>query len=141
MLVRIHPGDVLVMDELGYMYFRDRSGDTFRWKGENVSTTEVEGTLSSLLGQTDVAVFGVAVPGEEIKERFVLSTSMYFRDLRYEAYVFVCSGVEGKAGMAAIADSSGSFNCESFLKEVQQALPPYARPVFLRISPCVDTTG
>ncbi|XP_017309586.1 long-chain fatty acid transport protein 1a [Ictalurus punctatus] len=105
-------GDVLVMDELGYMYFRDRSGDTFRWKGENVSTTEVEGTLSSLLGQTDVAVYGVTVPG-----------------------------VEGKAGMAAIADSAGNFNCESFLREVQKVLPPYARPVFLRISPQVDTTG
>lgn len=59
-------GDVLVMDEFGYMYFRDRGGDTFRWKGENVSTTEVEGTLSSLLGQRDVAVYGVAVPGEGI---------------------------------------------------------------------------
>ncbi|XP_073694073.1 long-chain fatty acid transport protein 1a [Garra rufa] len=105
-------GDVLVMDEFGYMYFRDRSGDTFRWKGENVSTTEVEGTLSSLLGQTDVAVFGVNVPG-----------------------------VEGKAGMAAIADSTGNFNCNSFLKKIQQALPPYARPIFLRISSCVDTTG
>uniref|UniRef100_A0A8C0RQX4 Long-chain-fatty-acid--CoA ligase n=1 Tax=Canis lupus familiaris TaxID=9615 RepID=A0A8C0RQX4_CANLF len=57
-------GDVLVMDELGYMYFRDRSGDTFRWRGENVSTTEVEGVLSRLLGQTDVAVYGVAVPGK-----------------------------------------------------------------------------
>lgn len=58
------PGDVLVMDELGYMYFRDRGGDTFRWRGENVSTTEVEGVLSRLLGQTDVAVYGVAVPGK-----------------------------------------------------------------------------
>lgn len=57
-------GDVLVMDEMGYMYFRDRGGDTFRWRGENVSTTEVEGVLSSLLGQTDVAVYGVAVPGD-----------------------------------------------------------------------------
>lgn len=57
-------GDVLVMDDLGYMYFRDRGGDTFRWRGENVSTTEVEGILSSLMGQTDVAVYGVAVPGE-----------------------------------------------------------------------------
>ncbi len=55
--------------------------------------------------------------------------------------VCVCIGVEGKAGMAAIADSTGNFNCNSFLKEVQQALPPYARPIFLRISPCVDTTG
>lgn len=58
------PGDVLVMDELGYMYFRDRGGDTFRWRGENVSTTEVESVLSRLLGQTDVAVYGVAVPGK-----------------------------------------------------------------------------
>lgn len=58
------PGDVLVMDDLGYMYFRDRSGDTFRWRGENVSTTEVEGTLSRILNQTDVAVYGVEVPGE-----------------------------------------------------------------------------
>ncbi|KAK6312101.1 hypothetical protein J4Q44_G00177650 [Coregonus suidteri] len=89
-------GDVLVMDELGYMYFRDRSGDTFRWRGENVSTTEVEGTLSGLLGQADVAVYGVYVPD-----------------------------VEGKAGMAAIADPTGTFDCDAFLREVQQALPPY----------------
>ncbi|XP_077382358.1 long-chain fatty acid transport protein 1a [Festucalex cinctus] len=105
-------GDVLVMDELGYMYFRDRSGDTFRWRGENVSTTEVEGILSSLLNQTDVAVYGVTVPG-----------------------------VEGKAGMAAIADGNGTFDCVAFLQKVQTALPPYARPVFLRLSPTVDTTG
>uniref|UniRef100_A0A8C6STX8 Very long-chain fatty acid transport protein n=1 Tax=Neogobius melanostomus TaxID=47308 RepID=A0A8C6STX8_9GOBI len=56
-------GDVMVMDEYGYVYFRDRSGDTFRWRGENVSTTEVEGVLSGLLGHADVAVYGVSVPG------------------------------------------------------------------------------
>lgn len=105
-------GDVLVMDDFGYMYFRDRGGDTFRWRGENVSTTEVEGILSSLLCQTDVAVYGVTVPG-----------------------------VEGKAGMAAIADTTGGFDPNSFLQKVQQALPSYSRPVFLRISPQVDTTG
>lgn len=105
-------GDVLVMDDLGYMYFRDRGGDTFRWRGENVSTTEVEGILSSLLDQTDVAVYGVAVPG-----------------------------VEGKAGMAAIADTTGTFDFSDFMQKIQRALPPYARPVFLRISPQVDTTG
>ncbi|KAM5239200.1 long-chain fatty acid transport protein 1 [Ctenodactylus gundi] len=105
-------GDVLVMDDLGYMYFRDRSGDTFRWRGENVSTTEVEGVLSRLLGQTDVAVYGVAVPG-----------------------------VEGKAGMAAIADPHGQLDPDSMYQELQKVLAPYARPVFLRLLPQVDTTG
>ncbi|KAJ8001458.1 hypothetical protein DPEC_G00169710 [Dallia pectoralis] len=94
-------GDVLVMDDLGYMFFRDRSGDTYRWRGENVSTTEVEATLSRLLGQTDVAVYGVLLPG-----------------------------VEGKAGMAAIAEGAGQFDCDAFLGAVQKALPSYARPLF-----------
>ncbi|XP_051685958.1 long-chain fatty acid transport protein 1 [Oryctolagus cuniculus] len=105
-------GDVLVMDELGYMYFRDRGGDTFRWRGENVSTTEVEAVLSRLLGQTDVAVYGVAVPG-----------------------------VEGKAGMAAIADPQARLDPNALHQELQKVLAPYARPVFLRLLPCVDTTG
>ncbi|KAF5913708.1 hypothetical protein HPG69_017484 [Diceros bicornis minor] len=85
-------GDVLVMDELGYMYFRDRSGDTFRWRGENVSTTEVE-------------------------------------------------GVEGRAGMAAIADPHGQLSPDALYQELQKVLAPYARPIFLRLLPQVDTTG
>ncbi|KFV13476.1 Long-chain fatty acid transport protein 1, partial [Tauraco erythrolophus] len=105
-------GDVLVMDDLGYMYFRDRSGDTFRWRGENVSTTEVEGALSHILNQTDVAVYGVEVPG-----------------------------VEGKAGMAAVADPDARVNPNVLYRELQKVLPPYARPVFLRLLPQVDTTG
>ncbi|XP_074836258.1 long-chain fatty acid transport protein 1 isoform X3 [Carettochelys insculpta] len=105
-------GDVLVMDELGYMYFKDRSGDTFRWRGENVSTTEVEGILSHILSQTDVAVYGVEVPG-----------------------------VEGKAGMASIADPKAKLSPNAMYQELQKVLPPYARPVFLRLLPQVDTTG
>ncbi|XP_054859660.1 long-chain fatty acid transport protein 1 [Eublepharis macularius] len=105
-------GDVLVMDELGYMYFKDRSGDTFRWRGENVSTTEVEGILSHILSKTDVAVYGVEVPG-----------------------------VEGKAGMAAIADPEAKLNPNVLYQEMQKVLPPYARPIFLRLLPQVDTTG
>ncbi|KAG8448007.1 hypothetical protein GDO86_015200 [Hymenochirus boettgeri] len=105
-------GDVLVMDELGYMYFRDRTGDTFRWKGENVSTTEVEGTLSRLLGQADVVVYGVEVPG-----------------------------TEGRAGMAAIADPSGNCDLEKFGRDLRKTLPVYAHPVFLRILPEVNKTG
>uniref|UniRef100_A0A8C6Q1A8 Very long-chain fatty acid transport protein n=1 Tax=Nothobranchius furzeri TaxID=105023 RepID=A0A8C6Q1A8_NOTFU len=105
-------GDVLIMDKYGHMYFKDRTGDTFRWKGENVSTTEVEGTLSRLLDMKDVVVYGVEVPG-----------------------------AEGKAGMAAIADPSRSTNLEKFVKDMEKVLPPYARPVFLRCLPEVDKTG
>ncbi|XP_061534567.1 long-chain fatty acid transport protein 1-like [Phycodurus eques] len=105
-------GDIMVMDDYGYMYFRDRCGDTFRWRGENVSTMEVEGVLSGLLGHTDVAVYGVCVPG-----------------------------VEGRACMAAIAHEEGQFDLDGFLSVVQKALAPYARPVFLRLMPAVDTTG
>ncbi len=35
-------GDLLRFDERGYFYFVDRSGDTFRWKSENVSSIVVE---------------------------------------------------------------------------------------------------
>lgn len=48
-------------DELGYLYFRDRTGDTFRWRGENVSTTEVEAAVSRVADQRDAVVYGVEV--------------------------------------------------------------------------------
>ncbi|KAJ8260552.1 hypothetical protein COCON_G00162750 [Conger conger] len=105
-------GDVLIMDKYGYMYFKDRTGDTFRWKGENVSTTEVEGTLSRILDMKDVVVYGVEVPG-----------------------------AEGKAGMAAIADPTHATDLEKFGRDLEKALPPYARPVFLRFLPEVNKTG
>lgn len=132
------PGDVLVMDELGYMYFKDRGGDTFRWRGENVSTTEVEGTLSRVLDQTDVAVYGVEVPGNtRWKRRFRRAGGKSVRpQLRR-----VVAGVEGKAGMAAIADPKAKLNPKVLYQELQKVLPPYARPVFLRLLPQVDTTG
>lgn len=49
------------MDNLGYVYFKDRLGDTFRWRGENVSTTEVEGVVSQIASHKDAVVFGVEV--------------------------------------------------------------------------------
>ena len=52
-----------MMDENGYMYFRDRTGDTFRWRGENVSTTEVETAISKIVKLQDAVVYGVEVPG------------------------------------------------------------------------------
>lgn len=48
-------------DEYGYLYFKDRVGDTFRWKGENVATAEVEGVISNIAGQRDATVYGVQV--------------------------------------------------------------------------------
>lgn len=51
------------MDELGYMFFRDRTGDTFRWRGENVSTNEVEAVISNVCHLSDATVYGVEVPG------------------------------------------------------------------------------
>ena len=60
-------GDILTMDEFGWLYFKDRSGDTFRWRGENVSTTEVESTVSNMIDLKDAVVYGVEVPGMEGK--------------------------------------------------------------------------
>ena len=56
-------GDVLSMDEYGYMFFKDRTGDTFRWRGENVSTSEVEATVSNIVKLNDAVCYGVEVPG------------------------------------------------------------------------------
>ena len=53
------------IDEEGWVYLCDRSGDTFCWKGENVSTAEVETRIATVLKLTDVVVYGVEVPGNE----------------------------------------------------------------------------
>lgn len=55
--------------------------------------------------------------------------------------VSVRTGAEGKAGMAAIADPSHSTDLEKFVKDMEKALPPYARPVFLRFLREVNKTG
>ena len=52
-------GDLIVSDEFGYLFFKDRTGDTFRWKGENVSTSEVEAVISNLVDYRDATVYGV----------------------------------------------------------------------------------
>ena len=106
-------GDLLVTDEYGYVYFVDRIGDTFRWQGENVSTTEVEALISKLLGLRDVVVYGVRVPG-----------------------------TEGRAGIAAIVDPDNTgIDLSALVQGLKQQLPRYARPIFLRVVDSVNVTG
>ena len=105
-------GDILRRDEDGYMYFCDRTGDTFRWKGENVSTTEVEGVMGNILQLRDVVVYGVEVPGSE-----------------------------GRAGMAAIAGTLESVDLSGLAQQLFLSLPAYAVPLFIRLIPSVDLTG
>lgn len=142
-LTRRPLGDVLVMDELGYLYFRDRTGDTFRWKGENVSTTEVEGTLSRLLDMADVAVYGVEVPG--ICAVVGAATRGWEAPLGGTASpsrsVLPPPGTEGRAGMAAVAHPAGSCDLEHFAQLLEKELPLYARPIFLRFLPELHKTG
>ncbi|CAK9830306.1 Long-chain fatty acid transport protein 4 [Anthophora retusa] len=105
-------GDILVMDEFGYFYFRDRTGDTFRWHGENVATSEVEAVISNVIGLKDAAVYGVQVPG-----------------------------TEGKAGMAAIYDPENSLNIKEMAEGLKKSLPSYARPLFVRVLSELPLTG
>ncbi|EEB19125.1 Long-chain fatty acid transport protein, putative [Pediculus humanus corporis] len=105
-------GDILVMDDYGYFSFKDRTGDTFRWKGENVATSEVEAVISNIIGYKDAIVFGVEVPH-----------------------------VEGKAGMVAIHDVDESVNLQEFDEKLKKMLPSYARPLFVRIIKNLPLTG
>ena len=104
-------GDLMRRDPQGFFYFVDRVGDTYRWHGENVSTTEIAAILSRCAGVADVAVYGVQIPG-----------------------------IEGRAGMAAIVADS-RFDLSLFQQESEHQLPSYARPVFLRIVQSLDRTA
>ncbi|XP_070810096.1 long-chain fatty acid transport protein 2-like [Pituophis catenifer annectens] len=106
-------GDLLREDQEGFIYFHDRVGDTFRWKGENVATTEVEMTLAVLDIIEEVNVYGVPVPGHE-----------------------------GKIGMAAIRLKDGCpFDGKKLFMHTKDYLPSYAIPHFIRIQEKLEITG
>jgi fatty-acyl-CoA synthase len=106
-------GDLLRQDEEGFFYFVDRLGDTFRWKGENVSTQEVAEAVSGFPGVEMANVYGVAVPGQD-----------------------------GRAGMVALRlAASDPFDGARFFEFVRDALPSYAVPLFVRVLPEHEVTG
>lgn len=107
-------GDLMRDQGFKHVQFVDRLGDTFRWKGENVSTTEVENCISQFESITDVIVYGVEVPE-----------------------------TNGRAGMAAVWLKEGeSFDAQAFYRYVQSVLPAYAVPLFVRVANDVmETTG
>jgi fatty-acyl-CoA synthase len=104
-------GDLMRQDADGYYYFIDRIGDTFRWKGENVSTTEIAEIMGVFSGIHEANVYGVEVPGRE-----------------------------GRAGMAAIVCDDG-VDLAALRGYLAAHLPDYARPLFLRIRGEIDKTA
>ncbi|TPX38314.1 hypothetical protein SmJEL517_g00306 [Synchytrium microbalum] len=103
-------GDLLKYDSHGKFYFVDRIGDTFRWKGENVSTNEVAELINLYPGIEEANVYGVAIPGKD-----------------------------GRAGMGALVTNS-KFKLEGFGKFVASKLPKYAVPLFIRMLPQMQIT-
>lgn len=106
-------GDLLKLDGIGHLYFVDRVGDTFRWKGENVATSEVQAHILKWEAVEEASVYGVSIPG-----------------------------TEGRAGMAAIVMRGGrSFDPGAFRDHVERGLPAYARPLFVRVRAELEKTS
>ncbi|XP_053174461.1 long-chain fatty acid transport protein 2-like isoform X1 [Scomber japonicus] len=106
-------GDLLRIDDEGFVFFQDRIGDTFRWKGENVATTEVADNLLMVDCIEEANVYGVKVPGHE-----------------------------GRIGMAALTlKENMDFDGKATYQYVKKSLPSYARPRFIRIQDALVLTG
>lgn len=104
-----------LMRDIGckHAQFVDRLGDTFRWKGENVSTTEVENVLGAFPGVEDAVVYGVEIPG-----------------------------TNGRCGMAALRLAPGCMlDGAALAAHLDAELPTYAAPLFVRLLGEVETTG
>jgi len=104
-----------LMRDIGckHAQFVDRLGDTFRWKGENVSTTEVENVLGAFPGVEDAVVYGVEIPG-----------------------------TNGRCGMAALRLREGAeLDGAALAAHLDSELPVYAAPLFIRLLSEVETTG
>ncbi len=106
-------GDLLRDIGYGHVQFVDRTGDTFRWKGENVSTTEVEAVANTLPQVSLSSVYGVKMPGGD-----------------------------GQAGMIAIIPEChlDDFDLKGLCEHFQRTLPSYAVPKFVRLNKNLEYT-
>lgn len=107
----VRTGDLMRKDEKGFFYFVDRIGDTFRWKGENVATSEVSEAICAFPGVKHANVYGVAVPASD-----------------------------GRAGMATLV-AEDALDLIGLRTHLMVRLPPYARPLFLRIRNEIEVTS
>jgi fatty-acyl-CoA synthase len=107
----VRTGDLMRKDEKGFFYFIDRIGDTFRWKGENVATSEVSEAICAFSGIRHANVYGVPI-----------------------------SGCEGRVGMAALVIED-ELDLRAFRNHLLNRLPSYARPLFLRLRDEIEVTG
>ncbi|GAD84322.1 long-chain-acyl-CoA synthetase [Nocardia asteroides NBRC 15531] len=106
-------GDLVRDQHFWHIAFVDRLGDTFRWKGENVATTEVEGALDHDEAIAQAVVYGVDIPG-----------------------------TDGKAGMAAVTLHPGAeFDGKALAATAYQRLPLYAIPLFVRVVAELEQTS
>ncbi|WP_194861511.1 long-chain-acyl-CoA synthetase [Dietzia sp. SYD-A1] len=106
-------GDLMLDQGLKHASFVDRLGDTFRWKGENVATTEVEAAVSARHEVDQAVVYGVPVPG-----------------------------ADGKAGMAAVRlHDKSDFDGAALAEHLRRSLPSYAVPLFIRLSKELEVTS
>jgi fatty-acyl-CoA synthase len=106
-------GDLVRRQGWQHIQFVDRLGDTFRWKGENVATSEVEGVLAKLPFLEHAVVYGVKL-----------------------------DGFDGRAGMAAVAVKPGAkLDLKALAAHVSSQLPAYAVPQYVRVLQTVETTG
>lgn len=109
-------GDLLSLDHKGFLRFVDRIGDTFRWKGENCSTTEISEVLSVFPGIAEANVYGVLIPNNQ----------------------------DGRAPCAAITPQSNdlkAINMAKLAAHLRKNLPSYAVPMFLRIQFEMEATA
>lgn len=107
-------GDLVNNQGYRHVSFADRLGDTFRWKGENVATTEVESILMELDSIEHAVVYGVQIPH-----------------------------TDGRAGMATITPSVPleEFDWAALSKHVREKMPAYEIPVFIRVREQQEVTG